>query len=272
MKDVCPHCGAPLQPEAQFCPHCMTSLGQKTALPAPKPPKKAALPLAMVLVVIALLVGGVFALSPRFKQSDRGDTSSDTTATVTAAADHSPLCSIEQFREAAPLVSEKMGVEALWDLDSLIDTHYSAKTKIRQYAIDTHVDDALLSLFFYNEGEEIGAYFCDVTPENRDKAEGLLKCVVQSACNYYFTDIDNVFDDEKRYPKKELPDPFIVQYTDMLSRTDAYTAAMSAGTAISSRYITMQTEQENIAFIVTTRDTDGDVLYDMAVEIERMPQ
>ena len=78
-----------------------------------------------------------------------------------------------------------------------------------------------------------------------------------------------MFDDEKRYPKKELPDPFIVQYPDMLGRPDAYTAAMSAGTAISSRYITMLSEQEKITFVVTTRNTNGDVLYDLSVGITR---
>lgn len=252
MNNTCPKCGAPLQPEAQFCPHCMTSLCAKTEIAPPKPKKKKTTVLLALIAVVAVLICAGTGLFVK-QQSKR----------------HAPLCSFAQFSAAAPIVSEKMGVDTLWDLDSLIDTHYSAKTKFRQYAVDTYVGDALLSLFFYNEGEEIGAYFCDVTAENRDKAESLLKCVVQSTCNYYFTDIDNVFDDERRYPKKDLPDPFIAQYTDMLNRTDAYTAAMTSDTAIASRYITMLTAQEKITFVVTTRDTNGEILYDLSVGITR---
>ncbi len=269
MNNTCPKCGASLQPQARFCPHCMTMFGEKTTLPTPHPAKKAVLPFVIGLLVVVLLIGVAVLLLPHLEKPEANKPAPAAVATTTVADASSPLCSIEQFREAAPRVSEKMGIDTFWDLDSLIDTHYSSKTKFRQYAIDTYVGDALLSLFFYNEGEEIGAYFCDVTPENLNKAESLLKCVVQGACNHYFTDIDKVFDDEKRYPKKDLPDPFITLYTDMLGRTDAYTAAMSTDTAISSRYITMLTEQEKITFVVTSRNTNGEVLYDLSVGITR---
>lgn len=272
-NNVCPHCGALLQDEARFCPHCMTSFVEKTALPVPKPPRKKR---TLLLVLLGILVIGAVtvALLIFAKPTATVPVAKEEpvpSSTATSVSDHSPLCSFAQFYAAAPLVSEQMGISSLWDPDSLVDTRYSQKSNIRQYVATTTLEDTLFSVFFYNEGEEVYASVCDVTPEQYADAENLLKCVVQTVCNHYITDIDQVFSDEKRYPKTLLDEPFDSDITDLHDRTEAYTADLENGTKISTRYLLMQTSHEDVILVETKRETDGRVLYDLLVEIERSP-
>ena len=252
MNDVCPHCGAALQPEAQFCPHCMAILSPKTELPAPKPPKRKKLRLIAWIAAAAVLLctgAGLF-VKQQMKR-------------------HTPLCSFAQFSATAKKASTQMVIDTLWDVNGFTDTHYNQKEDVRYYTTDTNLGDALFWLFFYHEGEEVYSYCCDITPDRLADAERLLKCVVQCVCNHYITDIDAVFDDETRYPKTTLDEPFEPSFTDLIDRTERYNAAIAAGTSISTRYIPMATENEEVIFAVVERKTGDTVLYDLSVEIRR---
>lgn len=119
-----------------------------------------------------------------------------------------------------------MGVDEIWNAKGLIDIAEFESEDVVQYTTDVNLNGAYLSVFFYNESEEIYAYICDVQEEDAESAKEILKCIVQSACNYYFTDIDNVFDNEKLYPRKELDSPFEDYFTNLLSRTEDYNNAV----------------------------------------------
>lgn len=119
-----------------------------------------------------------------------------------------------------------MGIDEIWNAKGLIDIAEFESEDVIQYTTDVNLNGAYLSVFFYNEGEEIYAYLCDVQEEDVGSAKEILKCVAQSACNYYFIDIDEVFDNEKLYPRKELDSPFEDYFTDFLSRTEDYNNAI----------------------------------------------
>ncbi|MCR5208071.1 MAG: zinc ribbon domain-containing protein [Eubacterium sp.] len=253
MTNKCPKCNAPLQENAQFCPHCMTVLTEKQTVEKKRKriggKKRIALIFAALVLVISVAASGVF--------------------TVIYKEKHSPLCSVEQLKAAAPLVSNKLGADGLWDPVGFIDIKEFGEEKIIQYTTDTRIGDALLSVFFYNRGEEVYAYFSDVTPENFNDAKKIIKCITISACNNYFKDIDDVFDDERLYPKKELEIPFRKGFTDLLLRTDKYNEDIANGAKISTKYIEITDGEFLITYCVTERADNGATLYDLAVEIEK---
>ncbi len=252
MKN-CPNCSAPLQENALFCPHCMTQLGEKQILEAPKVIKsKRKKVLSILLALIVVL--SAFSCGTGLYYHKK----------------HAPICTYEQFREAVPVISEKMKIDNLWEMDNFIDTHYFEEQKITQYSTDINIKNALLSVFFYNKGEQVLAYISDVNPNDFSKAETLLKCITQSVCNYYFTDIDKVFDDEKLYPKKTIEVPFDSFYTDLISRTEQYNSDIKNGTSITTKCITMSDDTNiTIAYFVTERNTNGSILYDLSLNIFR---
>lgn len=253
MNNKCPKCNAELQENARFCPHCMTMLDEKQNIEKPKAKpsnKKRTAKIISVTLVIALLITGI-------------------TGAIVYNKKHSPICSFEQFKTAVPIVSEKMGIDSLWDEEGFIDAHYFEKEKLIQYTTSTDLGEAYLSLFFYNKGEEVGAYFCDIEQKDFNNAENILKCIVQSVSNYYYTDIDDIFDNEKLYPKKSLEAPFDSYYTDLLGRTEEYNGVIANGGSISTKYLSMTGNDMLVAFYVTERNDGKNILYDLTVEIER---
>ena len=248
----CPKCGAPLQENARFCPHCMTQFGQKQTIEKPKVTankKKKALYIIIAVLLVLSVSGSGFGIYYRKA--------------------HSPICSFQQFEAAVPVASEKMGINDLWEEKSFIDARYLKKQKALQYTTDVYLNGASLSVFFYNKGEQVIGYITDVKPDDYSKAESLLKCVVQSTCNYYFTDIDKVFDNENVYPKSQLKVPFDPDYTDLLSRTEQYNGDIKNGADISTKYILMENDGITVAYFVTERNTSGVILYDLYVNIMR---
>lgn len=251
MKN-CPNCDAPLHDEAEFCPHCMTQLSKKEKIESSKKPnnkKKKIIIAAMSLtLIIAIVIGVMFYVNSK---------------------KHEPICSYAQFLVGATAVSDRMNIDDLWEIPSFTDTHSFKKQKIIQYNGKTNVGNATLSLFFYNKGEEVYAYFSDVKPEEYSQAENILKCVTQTTCNYYFDDIDQVFDDETIYPKKTLEKPFDSFFTDLLNRTDDYNSFISNGGTITTKYIPMENNGIIIVFYVVERAENNETIYDLAIDIER---
>ena len=253
MTNRCPKCNAPLQENAQFCPHCMTVLAQKQVIENKKETiggkKRIALICTALFLIASICASGIFAASYKAK--------------------HAPICSVEQFKEAAPLVSERRNADASWIPEGLIDIKEFQEEKIVQYTTDTYIGNAFFSLFFYNKGEEVYAYICDIAPKDIDSAENLLKCVAIATCNNYFKDIDDVFDNEKVYPKSNLDTPFRKGFTDLLLRTDKYNEDIENGAEISTRYIEMTDGEYHIIYCITERKLTNGTLYDLSVEVER---
>lgn len=81
---TCPKCGAALQDEARFCPHCMTSFVEKTALSAARPPKKNRLWLFLLLgiLVIGAVVCAAILLN---RHNDTAPAAGSSTTTTTTA-------------------------------------------------------------------------------------------------------------------------------------------------------------------------------------------
>jgi len=256
MNNVCPKCKAPLQENAQFCPHCMTVLVKKQKIQSPKRKigfkKRIAVAVAAVLTVAALSVTGAVLFNNKSEEKT------------------SPICSVKQFKNAVAVAGEKNGTDKLFKADGFVDINTFPKENITQYTTDTYLDNAYLSVFFYNEGEEIYAYFCDVGQDDFDNAEKIMKCIVQSVCNNYFTDLDEVFDNEKLHPKSSLEEPFLSGFTDLLMRTEQYNNDIADGAKISSRCIKITDGKCYIYYTITEREMNGKTLYDLAVEIEKV--
>lgn len=252
-NNVCPKCGAMLQENASFCLHCMTPLIQKQDIQKPKAPlsskRKIIYIIVSIVLALAIISASVFGIS--------------------TAVEHSPICTFETFQEAVPIASKKMGIDEIWNAKGLIDIAEFESDDVIQYTTDVNLNGAYLSVFFYNEGEEIYAYLCDVQEEDVGSAKEILKCVAQSACNYYFIDIDEVFDNEKLYPRKELDSPFEDYFTDFLSRTEDYNNAIKNGDEISTEYIPMTDDNNVITFYVTERNSKSDTIYDLAVTVQK---
>ncbi len=250
--NTCPKCGAALQENALFCPHCMTRFEAPQAVAAPKitpHKKKRMLTVAIaVLLIIALIGGG--AGTYYYKK-------------------HAPICTAEQFLEATPVASKKLGLDNLWDAGGFIDARYLSEQKITQYTTETQLDGTLLSVFFYNKGEQVLAYFADVAPADFASAESLIKCIICSACNNYYTDLDRVFSDETLYPKTVISAPFDSFYTDLISRTEQYNADIKSGAAISTKYVEMNDDDFRIAYFITERNASGYTVYDLYLNIMR---
>lgn len=251
MKN-CPNCNAPLHDEAGFCPHCMTQLIEKEKIESNKKPKnkkkKIIIATISLTLVIVVIIGVLFSVNSK---------------------KHEPICSYAQFLVGATAVSHRMNIDDLWEIPSFTDTHGFEKQNIIQYNGKTNVDGAVLSLFFYNEGEEIYAYFSDVKPKEYTNAENILKCVTQTTCNYYFDDIDQVFDDESIYPKKTLDMPFDSFFTDLLNRTDEYNKFIANNGTITTKYIPMANNDIIIVYYVVERTEGNETIYDLAIDIER---
>lgn len=252
----CPKCNAPLPDMAEFCPHCMTQLIEKEYIAKPKIKKSKRIPIACacvsVILVIALIVSSCFYVYNK---------------------KHSPICTYDNFISAVSLASDRMEIDDLWDANNFLETHYFEEHKITQYNTDTYLGDANLSVFFYNEGEEVYAYFTDVSNDNFDEAESILKCITQAICNSYFKDIDEVFDNEIIYPKRTLSDPFDPFFTDLLSRTDKYNNDIKNGASISTKYIPMspiESKEIVIFYYIVERNYQDETIYDLAVDIERL--
>lgn len=182
---------------------------------------------------------------------------------------HKPICKYNDFVIATQLVSSKMNIDELWDTNSFINTHYFENQDIIQYNAKTNLGNSNLSVFFFNDGEEIYSYFTDVTQENFNSAESILKCITQSACNYYFSDIDQVFDNEAVYPKALLKEPFDSFFTDLLKRTDIYNSDIKNGTQITTKYIPMTNNDLIVVFYIVERSNGDNTIYDLAIDIER---
>lgn len=251
-NNVCPKCGAMLQENASFCLHCMTPLIQKQDIKKPKTPLSSKRKIIYIIVLaLAIISASVFGISTAVKRS--------------------PICTFETFQEAVSVASEKMGIDEIWNAKGFIDIAEFKNEDVIQYTTDLNLNGAYLSVFFYNDGEEIYAYLCDVQEKDVDNAKEILKCVAQSACNYYYTDIDDVFDNEKLYPRKELESPFEDYFTDLLNRTEDYNNAIKSGDKISTEYISMTDDNDNyvITFYVTDRNSKSDSIYDLAVTVQK---
>ena len=231
----------------------MTPLIQKQDIQKPKAPlsskRKIIYIIVSIVLALAIISASVFGIS--------------------TAVEHSPICTFETFQEAVPIASKKMGIDEIWNAKGLIDIAEFESEDVTQYTTDVNLNGAYLSVFFYNEGEEIYAYLCDVQEEDVGSAKEILKCVAQSACNYYFIDIDEVFDNEKLYPRKELDSPFEDYFTDFLSRTEDYNNAIKNGDEISTEYIPMTDDNNVITFYVTERNSKSQTIYDLAVTVQK---
>lgn len=246
----CPKCNSPLQEDARFCPHCMTKFDQKQTIEKAKQKNNKTIKIVIILILImAIVTGSVFI----FKNHNK----------------HEIICSFPQFQVASQIVSERMGINDLWDVTEFKEIYYFKTNDVIQYSTNIYLHDAFLSLFFYNKGEEVYSYICDVEPSDFSKAESLLKCITRCVCNNYFTDLDDIFDNEKVYPKQTLDEPFDSYFTDMLKRTDDYNLFIDNGGTIKTKYIPMTNDEIICIFYVIERNNNGSILYDLAVDIER---
>ena len=121
----------------------------------------------ILILIMAIVTGSVFI----FKNHNK----------------HERICSFPQFQAASQIVSERMGINDLWDVTEFKDICYFETNDVIQYSTNIYLHDAFLSLFFYNKGEEVYSYICDVEPSDLSKAESLLKCITRCVCNNYFT-------------------------------------------------------------------------------------
>ena len=252
MNNKCPKCGAPVQEGARFCPHCMMQFYEKEEQTPTKKAFSSKKKLAVVIIacVAALAVGasGIFAFVYNKK--------------------HSPICTFETFSEAICVASTKNGIDDLWQPDSFIDTHTSESKNTVTYSAPVNLSASVTNVIFYNEGEEVYAYVCDLTEEDFESGKSIIKCITQSVCNNYFSDLDEVFDNETLYPKTVLDKPFDSFYTDLLQRTERYDADIKNGTQIQTKYIDITYEDLLIVYYIVERYGDEN-LYDLAVEIAK---
>lgn len=250
VTTVCPKCGASVQEGANFCLHCMTSFDNKQTIEKPSEKKPAIRRLLAIIIPIVAVAAIVISV-------------------VIYNVIHKPVCTFQQFSQTAVLASERMELTDLWDAGGFRETSYSKKDKAMQYVTQVNIDNAYLSMFFQNDGEYISAVFCDLQSEDLANAKKILMCITQSVCNYYFTDIEDVFNNEKVYPRDEYDKPFEEYFTDFLKRTDEYNKDIENGAKFSTDTVSMTNHSEIIVLYTTCRDYGDKVLYDLSVYIEK---
>ena len=108
--NTCPKCNSPLQEDARFCPHCMTKFDQKQTIEKAKQKNNKTIKIVIILILImAIVTGSVFI----FKNHNK----------------HERICSFPQFQVASQIVSERMGINDLWDVTEFKDICYFFSSK-----------------------------------------------------------------------------------------------------------------------------------------------
>ena len=251
--NICPKCGAELQENAQFCLHCMTSLDTKLIIPKGKGPKPKRFRMVVAIIIAAALLAA--AIGTGILMNTKNKTA--------------PICTAEDFISRVSSVSSKLEADSLWSADSFKDIRHSTIDKTVEYSTDLNIGDSLISVFFHNDGEVVSAVVWDIKKDNIDEAKRLLICITDSICGYYFTDIEDVFTDERHYPHTDLGKPFEEYFTDMVKRTGDYKSFISNGNSISTDYIGMDADDLYIVLYTTERLNGENALYDLTVYIER---
>ena len=252
----CPNCGAPIQDGARFCLHCMTSLEPKQKIQKQKTPlskrRKTIIVIISVVLALAVAAGGITGVY--FYQK------------------HLPVCTYSNFTAAIVKTSDRMGADDLWSVSDFKDImSYEDENTVR-YSTNINLDDAFLSVFFYNKGERINAYICDVDESRVEDGKKLLICVAQAACNNYFSDIEEVMNDRNNYPFETLTTspPFDKYYTDLLERTDQYNTDIKNGAKFTTQYIGISAmDKYLINYLQTERQYSDKTLYDLSITIEK---
>lgn len=249
----CPVCGAPLQENASFCLHCMTSFDTKTQIPKGKEPKSKKTRTVIALICVAAVLISAVSVSlfvfSKFKSR--------------------PVCTPEAFLERVPLASEKLGVDGLWDASGFKSIRVSPDGKTYEYSTELEFEPGLLSVYFENKGEVLSAVIWDVGADRIDDAKRLLICITDSICDSYYTDIEEVFFNERQYPRIDLGKPFEEYFTDFEKRTDSYNQSIANGGIISTEFLGTVDEDYNIYLYKTERNDGEQAIYDLAVYIEK---
>ena len=62
MKRACPYCGVPLPEEASFCPHCAQTVRKPDRKKVPRPLRRRAVLVGLMLILVLAAASGVYAV------------------------------------------------------------------------------------------------------------------------------------------------------------------------------------------------------------------
>ena len=250
---ACPVCGSPLQENARFCLHCMTSLEKKE--PAPAAPVKRKKRWLVIGASAVLAVAAAVALLLFFR--------SPSPVTYT---------DYDTFYEAVQAASEKLELDALWSPEAFLDVQYDARTHTQKYTAPLELDGARLDFFMRDDGCVVTLILSDVPAARLDDAKKIC-AAVHGAVTNYFSDILNVLTDDETYLRKTYGEPFVPFFADMTGRTERYEKALAEGAAISTRYIEIEglgrTSKDSFTvYFETGRDGPEGTLYDLILRFD----
>lgn len=282
----CPFCGADMQENASFCLHCMRSLDEKEKIKKEKiffGRKRIIIFAAAALLIIAAVVCFLIIRKPSAEDPPKNDVISDDTPQndISAQPKESEkavdtdniFTSPYEFCAAAILVSEKLGCNELWSPDELKETHRSLNGKSIKLWAPVSIPDAVMAIYFDNCGETVDFILEDVPEEYLEDAKNIAICAVDAACNSYFSDVSDVFFDDKVFPKKKCDIPFIDDFTDLEKRTEIYNSDIENGCDISTNNIDIAVDSDRlINYYLTSRDYGDRILYDMCLHFEMNDQ
>ena len=258
---TCPKCGAPVQENAQFCLHCMTSFAPKQQIEKAKAPKSKKFRTTVAIIITAALLLSIAGVG----------------AFVYLRVKELPICTPTDFAERAPLVTERLGTEKLWDVSSFTDVRSNGDNSYVEYSADISIaPDSFISIGFEDGGEVVSATIWDVPKENIPDAQKLLTCITDCFCNNYLKDIEDIIKGTGQYVYSQYDVPFEEYFTDPMGRTQQYNELIQNGGSVSTTAIKVGMSPQNKKIkdlnliVFNTEKTDGDkVSYDLSVYIEK---
>ena len=287
---VCPVCGAPVQENARFCLHCMTSFDNKTPVGAPEPRSKKRV-LKWLVPALCVLLAGVAALvffiagnkapeaaAPQTKKT-AADEAALTGQTPTAEQEATtaeppvlptPLNTYAEFLEAAALTQDRLGCAGLWDLNGFKQVMGNSTTEFIKYTAPVNLSGARLDLFYRNDAQVVTLILSDVAEADLDGAKLLCAAVHAAAMNYY-SDLPDMLKDEETYIRSDYDLPYEPFFAELVGRTERYEAQIASGARFTTRYLLIEDENETERFAVyyeTKKEADGDVRYDLILRID----
>lgn len=210
MEEKCPHCGAQLPRNAQFCIYCMHVLTeQRDVTPRNKRSK------GLVFLGAGLCLAAVICAVLLWQKPESSVQKGKTEATQWQV-----LSSFEDFSLRAVYLSGKDSLTGLWDPDSLLLTHSGEDEDgdvWEIYQADVHLRDVRYQAAFCAGGIEVLTAVTGLTDETYEQGLALVECTISAVYNYRFSNLAAMLRDERAYPRSEaqedllflagLPDP-----------------------------------------------------------------
>ena len=245
----CPHCGASLQQQAQFCLHCMHSLQDKPDVTPRRKKKTWAIFLTLGLCLAVVLAVLLWPEKPAPEE-----------------AEETLLTNFADFSLQAVYLSGKYSLTDIWDPDSLTLTHTVRDREGDQWDIyyaDTRLEGVSYRSYFCEGGLQVVTAITGLTEETYDKGLALAECSIKAAFNSYFDNLQDMLYNTDAYPRTAEQEDILT----LAALPDPAAEKLDPGAEMHTQRLAAQVDETgHLLYVdVRTRIWQGETYYDILV-------